>query len=341
MTTTVKDYKVNVAKTEVINFRIVESNAPRPPTSQLQYVVDQQIIAPLARGNINGTAIQMSNLNFSHVCDFRFIMNFKITDLLGIPDFFGLINQTIRNAKIRASAIIRNAMQRAIELLRLALRALVDALGFDPSGQISFYASLAKDFLWDLYYYAKKIAQYIEDVLVWVEVFKQINAIISYLQSLPARIKALILSCITNFLSSVKNLANQVTNLPNNVLREVNRVVASVDARATQSLNQLTRELTVYTTETVTSDGSYINNSQIQLNRASANTQQVVANTISSYISANSNEELITLATRDTQSISEGFIELSNLSAEAFSNSSNNLTVTVAPAFSSANTKKP
>ena len=40
---------VNVAGTEVINFRIVERTPPKPPKGQSQYQVGQQSIAPLAR----------------------------------------------------------------------------------------------------------------------------------------------------------------------------------------------------------------------------------------------------------------------------------------------------
>ena len=340
MTTTVKNYSVNLAKTEIINFRVVESKPPKPPTSQLQYVVDQQIIAPLARGVVNGTAIQMSNLNFSHVCDFRFIVGFSFTDLLGIPNFVGLIGQAIKNAKLRAAAKIRSAIQQVIDFLRTALEALVNAVGFDPSGQLSYFFSVGKDILYEINYYAKKIAQFIEDILVWVEVFKQISAIIAYIQSLPARIKAMVAACLTNFFGSVKNLVNQVTNLPNTVLGQVQRVVSNVDSQAQSALNQLSAELGGVNQST-TNSNQYVLSQQATQRGLQSNSQQILVSSLTSYAKANTNEELVTLSSRDTKAIEQFNTQLTTQSQEAFSNSSNNLTVTVGPAFDSANTKRP
>jgi hypothetical protein len=342
---------VNVAGTEVINFRIVERTPPKPPAGQSQYQIGQQSIAPLARGIVTGTALQMANLNFSHVCDFRFVLNIGFSTL-GLPDFISLIGQAIKNAKLRAAALIRTLVTRVVDAVRAVFNLLIKSLTFDPTGEISVYVSVGKDWLRKINYWAKKIAQFIEDVLVVVEVAKQILQLIQFILSLPDRIKALVRQCIANFLGSVTRLVNQITNLPNTVVNQYDRVVSQLTGQLNSVVTQLQSELDINNIQTGTvSTVGYVqqgvaierdlsSNLSYQLTEStqSENFQGDINNVIISTYTANTIDQLSDAGNNSVLSI-DTYVSVSTANAtSSFSNTSNNMTVTVLEPYDKANT---
>lgn len=342
---------VNVAGTEVINFRIVERTPPKPPKGQSQYQVGQQSIAPLARGIVTGTALQMANLNFSHVCDFRFVLNLGFS-MLGLPNFLELIGQAIKNAKLRAAALIRTLVTRVVDAVRAVFDLLIKSLTFDPTGEISVYVSVGKDWLRKINYWAKKIAQFIEDILVVVEVVKQIIQLIQFILSLPDRIKALVRQCIANFLGSVKRLVNQITNLPNLVVNEYNRVISQLTGQLDGAVSQLQSELeitnpfegaastTAYVQQGVATEKTLAANLEYQLTEStqSEKFQGDINNVIVSTYTANTIDELSQAGNTSVLSINTYVAATTANATSGFANTSNNMSVPALQPYDKANT---
>lgn len=342
---------VNVAGTEVINFRIVERTPPKPPAGQSQYQVGQQSIAPLARGIVTGTALQMANLNFSHVCDFRFVLNIGFSTL-GLPNFIELIGQAIKGAKIKAAAIIYTYVAAVVDSVRYVFNAIIEALTFDPTGEVSVYVSVGKDLVKKINYWAKKIAQFIEKVLVVVEVVKQIIQLIQFILSLPDRIKALVRQCIANFLGSVKRLINQITNLPNTVINEYNKVVSELTGQVDGAVSLLKDELKIenpfdsaavvkgYVNNGISTEKDLTSNLSYQLTESSQSTQFKgdINNIIVSTYTANTIDELSQAGNNSVLSINTYVADTTANATSSFANTSNNMTVPVLQPYDKANT---
>jgi hypothetical protein len=350
MADTVTTTAVNIAGTEIFNFRIVEKTPPKPPSSQSQYQVGQQSISPLARGILEGTALQMANLNFSHVCDFRFVLNFNL-GMVGLPDFVGLIAQAIKNAKLRAAAFVRTLVQRVVDAVRAVFDLIIKALTIDPTGEVSVYVSVGKDWLRKINYWAKKIAQFIEDVLVVVYIVKQIIELIQFILSLPDRIKALVRQCITNFLGSVKNLINQIVNIPNTIIGEYNKVVGNITGQIQGVTAQLEAELNITGPQSnVDSAVGYVNTGVQTEKTLTANLTTQLTSSANSQFSGDINKVIISTAAANNVSQLQAAGNTSVLSINSyiadstanaqttFSNTSNNMTVTVPAPFDKANT---
>ena len=350
MSETVTTKAVNIAGTEIVNFRIVEKYAPRPPSNQSQYQAGQQSISPLARGIIEGTALQVANLNFSHVCDFRFVLNFNL-GMVGIPDFIGLIAQAIKNAKLRAAAYVRTLVQRVVDAVRAVFDFIIKALTIDPTGEVSVYVSVGKDWLRKINYWAKKIAQFIEDVLVVVYIVKQIIELIQFILSLPDRIKALVRQCIANFLGSVKRLINQIVAIPNTIIGEYNRVVSEITGQIQGVTAQLESELNI------TGPESAVNSTVGYVNTGIQTEKELTANLKTSLTSSANNQfngpvNKIILSTQSANSVTQlqaagntsvstinSFVSTSVANATtSFANTSNNMTVNIPAPYDKANT---
>lgn len=300
----VKNINVNLANTSIIGFRIIENKPPLPPEYQSQYERAQQSIAPLARGQLTGTALQMANLNFSHVCDFRFILKTGF-NFGGLPNFASLIGKTIRNAKLRAAAFIRTLVTRVVDAVRLAFAAIIKALTLDPTGEISLYVSIGQDLLDRIEYWAEKIAQFIEDILVVVEVIKQVYQLIEFIRSLPDRFKALLGQCIQNILRQAFNLVNQVTNIPNQIIGEYNRVVNGLNGQLSNAISSLEKEVSL--TDQVSGYGAinnYVQSSEQSQQESSANlTYQLKDSSQASLLQNQSNENSSPLFKNDVDKI--------------------------------------
>ena len=132
---------VNLGEVGVINFKFVESYPPNSIFAKLLNTSGVQTTPQLARGYMPGSSIDFLNNNLNHVCDFKFI--FDIQGELGIVNPVTAIQNAVRNAKLKAANRLRYLTQDAIELFRAAIDKIIEVLNLDPSGEISFYWSLA------------------------------------------------------------------------------------------------------------------------------------------------------------------------------------------------------
>ena len=72
---------------------------------------------------------------------------------------------------------------------------------------------------------------------------KNINDIVTYLQSLPARFLAIVQDCITRFLNGAKTFVAQVAAIPGQIGATVDSLASSIQAGADELLGKQQAEL--------------------------------------------------------------------------------------------------
>lgn len=155
--------------------------APKPKENVDTRVAGKPATYPnLSRGIIERTGIANTNKNLSHACDVKAFVNAKIG-----KDTF---------------------LAKAIENIRTAIRALVKALGFDPTGLVSQAVSILKAIQVEL----KRIRDFIKVIQSIVQrIFNVINllrAILAFILSLPARLVKFVLNCIKQVYNDIKKM---------------------------------------------------------------------------------------------------------------------------------------
>lgn len=217
MVTNVKETTVNVGGFDLLNFKITETYPPNSPFSGVFAKPGVQTTPALARGYVNGSAIDLMNKNLSHVCDFRFIFNIDIFASLGLINPIEAIQRAIRNAKLKAATRMRDLLQKAIEIVKKIMKAITTALNIDTTGQISIVADFAKDTIRRINQAIEDIADAVESVLEWVFFAQQIIELINWIRSLPEKIKNLLLACIANFTNSLKQTIQSIQSIPSQI----------------------------------------------------------------------------------------------------------------------------
>lgn len=217
MVTTVKQTSVNLGETELINFKVVEKFPPNSPFARLSNQADVQTTPQLARGYMPGSSIDLLNNNISHVCDFKFIFNLNVDLGIGLISPVDALRKAIKGAKLKAANRLRSLMQDGIQAFRQALDAIIKALGFDPSGKISYYWSLGKDIIRKVNEIIEFIAEKLEIVLEWIFLAQQIKQLVDWILSLPAKLRALLANCVKNFTNSIKEVAKNIGSIPEQI----------------------------------------------------------------------------------------------------------------------------
>ena len=165
------------------------ANSPRLPDGIIGDVKGEPSIPPTARGKVDGTGIDESNKNLVHVCDIS--QRLKV-DLAVVRVYFSGLMQEIRKG----------------------IRALILALGFEPSGEISKLISLAKALAREL----KHIQSILDDIVdlknILIDYAKKVAAMIAYILSLPAKLLALLAECLAEFMSSVGSAIVDLFKIP-------------------------------------------------------------------------------------------------------------------------------
>jgi hypothetical protein len=209
--------KVNLGDVEIANFKFVEKLPPNSPFSQLSNKKGVQTTPQLARGFLPGSSIELLNNNLAHVCDFKFIFNFDLDLSLGLTNPLTAIQNAIKNAKMNATNMLRNIVKKTMDLIRAAIDAILATINFDPSGEFSFYFSLGKSILRKINKIIQDIAEAIEIVLTYVFLVQQIQQLIAWIKSLPAKLQGLLADCVKNFTNSIIGVANTVKSIPEQI----------------------------------------------------------------------------------------------------------------------------
>ena len=212
----IQDYTVNTGNFELLNLKVVETLPPNSPFASLMNKPGVQSTPSLARGNLNNSAISLLNGNLEHVCDFKFIFTINFST-------FGLINpveaitKALKNAKLKATNRLKSLLKDAAQLFRKAIDAIITALNFDPSGQLSFYFQLGKDAIRKVNEAIEFVAEKVEEIAEWIFFAQQIIQLTKWLMSLPEKLKKLLATCLTNFTNSIKQIANTITSIPDQI----------------------------------------------------------------------------------------------------------------------------
>jgi hypothetical protein len=213
---TVKETTVNLGGFDLINFKIVE----KYPPNSIFYKFGKpgiQSTPSLARGYVQGSAIDAMNNSLTHVCDFRFIFNIDIFASLGLVNPIAAIQRAIRNAKLKAATRMRDLLQKAIAIIKKIMLAISTALNVDFTGQASLIVDFAKETIRKINQAIEDIADAIESVLQWVFFAQQIIELINWIRSLPEKIKNLLLACVANFTSSLKQAVESIKSIPEQI----------------------------------------------------------------------------------------------------------------------------
>ena len=280
MTTSMQQQSVNIGGTEVGAFTVKETFPPNSPFSSLMNAAGVQTTPQMARGYVPGSAVAFMNGNLAHACDFKFIFNINIAPL-GLINPVTAIQNAIRNGKLKATNRMRSLLQDAIQAARLVIDTLIKTFGLDPSGQISFYWSVGKDLIRKVNETIEFVAEKAEIVFEWVFFAQEIAQLIAWIESLPGKIKNLLLGCLASFTNSIQQIANDIKYLPN-------KVTALTTAQITQIANQFTQAAQL-ASSTVTA-ASTVNNSNLPdaaiqaLSTPTTDNAQKIADNVTAYI---------------------------------------------------------
>jgi uncharacterized protein Yka (UPF0111/DUF47 family) len=190
-------------------------------------VPGQPTTAPNLRGDMNGTTTNIANNNLAHVCDISAEMS-------------------------RAAAWVKMQYGVIVEAIRKTIRAVLLALGLTPDATSSRLKELAKAIKAE----AKKIKKILDEVNDAIEVFSrfvtQVQQMIQWILSLPAKALALLKDCLTelrnsltksfinlfspvgtpSIVSDIQDIANTVKDVASSALTTVNNAVAAATEAA-------------------------------------------------------------------------------------------------------------
>jgi hypothetical protein len=161
---------------------------PKPPEGVVVQAEDTPSIAPLARGVVVNSIIAKTNADVVHVCD----ISLQVKQVTGW---------------------IRVKFGQVVDAIRKGIRAILAALGFDPTGE----ASAAISFLKKIASYIKFINDIIEEVLNWREIIFEVarlaRAIIDWILNLPAKLLELLRDCLSNLYAAIAGGFTEILSL--------------------------------------------------------------------------------------------------------------------------------
>jgi hypothetical protein len=197
-----------------------EPSVPKNAPAMVRFRVGEPT-TPTNAYSANGTMLQITNSQVSHACDFRFLIDFPNLDIGVIQNPIALIEQSIKNAKNKAAAIIRTMLAQIIDNFRLILKGVTIALNLDPTGQIAKAISLAREAIRTINYYSKKLAEIVGNAALMIALLSQLKQIIEWIKSLPANILAMLQGCLTNFQSAITSATTKISLIPGQISNSV------------------------------------------------------------------------------------------------------------------------
>ena len=228
---------VNLANTSILSGGVVvQLNSPQLPKGGFYYNSGSQTTPGLARGSLVNSSLLNNNKDLSHVCDFKFDFSLGIS-ISGLTNPFTQIANAIKNGKMAGANAVRAAVGQLQQAFRVGIQALLAALNFDPTGQISLTISVGKSLVRKLKAITDQIAQIVYDISLVQSIVTNLQQIVTWIQSLPGQIQKLLQQCLTNFQASLTNTTNTIKNATN-IKNQVNSIVQQAsNASAADSAN--------------------------------------------------------------------------------------------------------
>ena len=170
-----------------------EGAANKPVSTQVDRVVGLPTTVPSARGVMVGTLVDRTNNDLAHVCD-------------------------IKPEVAKAVIWIRAQFGYVVEAIRKAIRALLKALGFDPSGESSKLVQTLKSLARELKKYKKYVDDFNELGLELLRYAAQLRAMIDYILSLPEKYLKLLQDCLVQLYTALARGFADLLAAPDNLL---------------------------------------------------------------------------------------------------------------------------
>ncbi len=171
-----------------LELKPIPPGEPKPPPGVVTQAEDTPSNAPLARGVVENSIIAKTNADVVHVCD----ISLQVKQVTGW---------------------IRVKFGQVVNAIREGIRAILKALGFDPTGE----ASAAVSFLKKIASFIKYINDILEEVLQWREIIFEVariaRAIIDWILNLPAKLLKLLRECLSNLYSSIAGAFTDILSL--------------------------------------------------------------------------------------------------------------------------------
>jgi hypothetical protein len=155
--------------------------SPTWPDGTIAQKKDEPTTPRLARGDISGTPIEVSNNNKAHVCDVTYSM--RLTALQNNA----FIQSAIKAVREKITSLINgtSAFLQSLEVIFKQINAILR--------EISYYLEVINDVLLEI-----------------AEVTKLLRQLVVWILSLPARLIGFLQECLTKFLSAIGNFASGI-----------------------------------------------------------------------------------------------------------------------------------
>jgi hypothetical protein len=193
--------------------------APKPPPGVVLETADTPSIPPLARGVVANSIIAKTNADVVHVCDISL-----------------QVRQVVGWIRVKFGTIINE--------IRAGIDAIIRALGFDRTGQVS----AAVSFLKKIASYIKLITDILEEVLNWREVIFEVariaRAIVDWILNLPEKLLKLLRECLGNLYRAIAGGFQEILSIGLGSLgvdtREINAAINEITTGSELLIRQAT-----------------------------------------------------------------------------------------------------
>ena len=190
-----------------------------PPNGQVQYEAGKPTLAPLARGEVDKTAVAQSNANLAHVCDISVNMKFEIAKMaFKVSELVETIRASIKGLWASASSSpFADEVRSAVKTIKAQIKVVQK--------------------------FIKKVQNNLQAVTDLVD---QLQKLIQYIATLPARIAKFLQDCLKEAVGGISGAIAVGQEIQKNI-SEGNVSLANLSAVAAEE--SLTDKETIVPTQ--------------------------------------------------------------------------------------------
>jgi gas vesicle protein len=239
----------NVIESRGFSSQRPEENIPQMPENQIDREPGQPTTPRLYRGVVEKTPVSATNEDLTHVCGFKFNLNFDVDlglgELTAVKELATALQRGIQDGKKGVADAVRQAAAKIIKALKAARKAIISLLGTsDVTGVASFSFSKLKDLTRQLNGMLSEAAEMTYDIGRAIGVVQGIKELAAWITSLPQKIQEMVKQCLANFTNSVKKVVSDINALPSQVENSVKSQFANFTNDVNKSINTIKSELT-------------------------------------------------------------------------------------------------
>jgi hypothetical protein len=262
---------VNNATTQIVNGILQEISPPQWPYGGTFQTTGVQTTPGVARGALTNTGIDAANQNLAHACDFKFQLDINVSGLIG-PDLTALIG-AIKAGKLAAANLVRAAVMQLQQEFNIAISAILSMLNLtDVSGVASLSVSLAYDTGIRIQEIINQAAQILYDVSLVNNLIKDLQQIVTWIESLPTQLQNLLKQCLLNFQTSLSQ-AKASVNAVAAIGPALAAATSSVSSSATGAASAVLAVTTSPTQSNISGLQSYISSVSVNTSGPTTSSQ--------------------------------------------------------------------